>query len=178
MDINFIIAQIFGTLGIITSVISMQFKKRQAIFLALLFLMIFSILNFVFLDEFSGTYISLFAILEMVINYILEKKNKPIPKPLIVFYVIANIVIGALTFRSFIDIFPIIAALIFCFTLLTKNEQTIRKEMFLNQTAWLIYDFYIGAYAFAISNILTLISITIAIFRFSKKKSKKSGALI
>lgn len=175
MDINFIIAQVFGVLGIITSVVSMHFKKRRTIFIALLLLTVFSILNYVFLGEISGTYISLFAILEMGVNFLFERKKKPVPKPIIAFYIIANIAIGALTFKGFIDVFPIIAALIFCFTLLTKDEQNIRKEMFCNQVCWLVYDFSVGAYAFGVSNILTLVSTAIAIYRFSKKNKVKKG---
>ena len=175
MDTNFIIAQIFGVLGIITSVVSMHFRKRRTIFLALLLLTVFSILNYVFLGEFSGAYISLFAILEMGVNFLFERKKKSVPKPIIAFYIVANIAIGALTFKGLVDVFPIIAALIFCFTLLTRDEQNIRKEMFCNQVCWLIYDFSVGAYAFGVSNILTLVSTAIAIYRFSKKNKVKKG---
>ena len=170
MTASFILAQIFGILGIIASVISMQFRDRRTIFIALFCLNLFSALNFIFLGQFSGAYISLFALVEMIVNSLFERKSRKIPIPLIIFYIIANILIGALTFHGLIDILPIICALIFCLTLLTRSEQNIRKEMFLNQFVWLAYDLSVGAYTFAISNVLTIISTSIAYFRYRNQK--------
>lgn len=75
MEAGFIIAQIFGVLGIVTNVSSMQFKKRSQILIALLSLNLFSALNFIFLNSWSSAYISLFAIVEMLINYLFERKK-------------------------------------------------------------------------------------------------------
>ena len=170
MDTNFIIAQIFGVLGVIASVCSMQFKKRKQIFIALLLLNLFSALNFVFLGTFSSAYVCFFAVAEMLINHLFERKNKPVPKWVVGIYIIVNILLGVLAFTGPLDIIPIACALIFCATLLTKNEQNIRKLMLLNQTLWLVYDLTVGAYFFAVSNVLTIISTAIALYRFSKKK--------
>ena len=65
---NFVVAQIFGILGIIASVLSMQFKKRKHILIVLLLLNLFSALNFVFLGSLSSAYVCFFAIIEMIIN--------------------------------------------------------------------------------------------------------------
>jgi hypothetical protein len=175
MDTNFIIAQIFGILGIIASVCSMQFKKRKTIFVALLFLNLFSALSFIFLNTFTSAYICLFAILEMLINSTFEKKNKPIPKYVVGTYIIINIALGTLSFSGPLDIIPITCALIFCATILTKEEQDIRKLTILNQVLWLVFDLSIGAYMFAVSNILTIVSTGIALHRFHKKPAKKQS---
>ena len=47
--------------------------------------------------------------------------------------------------------------------------------MFSNQLLWLVYDIIVKAYVFSISNVLTLISIVIAYFRFDFKEEKKNG---
>ena len=170
MDTNFVIAQIFGVLGVIASVCSMQFKKRRQIFVALLLLNLFSALNFVFLGTFSSAYVCFFAVAEMLINHLFERKNKPVPKVVVGIYIIVNILLGVISFMGPLDVIPIVCALIFCATLLTKNEQNIRKLMLLNQALWLVYDLTVGAYFFAVSNVLTIISTAIALYRFSKKK--------
>ncbi|MBR5389295.1 YgjV family protein [Candidatus Saccharibacteria bacterium] len=175
MGTNFIIAQIFGVLSIICSVCSMQFKKRKHIFIALLLLSVFAALNLIFLDSFSSAYITIFGIVEMLINSLFERKKKSVPKLVIAFYVIVNIALGALNFTGWLDILPIACALVFCATLLTKNEQTIRKEMLLNQILWLVFDFSVCAYMLVVSNILTIISTSIAIYRFSKTRAEKSA---
>ena len=173
MDTNFIVAQVFGVLGVIASVCSMQFKKRKTIFVVLLLLNLFSALNFVFLGTFASAYICFFAILEMAINYLFERKKKPVPKIVVGIYIIINILLGAISFAGPLDLIPICCALIFCATLLTKKEQNIRKLMILNQTLWLVFDLVVGAYFFAVSNVLTIVSTVVALYRFSKKRVKK-----
>lgn len=173
MDVNFVIAQVFGILGIAANVSSMQFKKRKQILIALLFLNLFSALNFVFLGTWSSTYISFFAVAEMIINYLFERKNKPVPKLLVALYIVINILLGMLTFTGPLDIVPIICAIIFCITILLKDEQQIRFAMLINQCFWLVYDLSVGAYMFAVSNVLTIISISIAIIRYSKKNPRR-----
>ena len=174
MDTNFIIAQIFGGLSIAASICSMQFKKRKTILIALLCLNLFAALNMVFLGSLSATYITFFAIAEMIINYLFERKKKPVPVWLVVVYILVNIALGTLTFTNILDILPIVAAIIFCFTILTKKEQNIRKLMFLNQLIWLFFDYSVGAYVLMGGNILTLISTAIAYYRFSKTPKPKN----
>ncbi len=176
MDTNFVIAQGFGLLGLIASVCSMQFKKRRQIFTALLLLNLFSALNFAFLGSWTTVYVSLFAMFEMIINNLFEWKKNPVPGAVVGFYVAANIALGMLGFSGWLDILPIACALIFCATILMKNEQNIRKATFANQALWLIFDITAGAYFFALSNVLTLISTGLALWRFGREEQSKTSS--
>ena len=167
---NFVIAQIFGILGIIASVLSMQLKHRKHILIVLLLLNLFSALNFLFLGSYSGAYVCFFAIFEMIINYLFEIKGKEVPIWVIGIYVIVNIALGMLSYKSAIDILPIVCALLYCATVLVRKESNIRKLMLGNQSIWLIVDLTVKAYMFSISNILTIISIIIAMYRYDYKK--------
>lgn len=152
----------------------MQFKKRKQIFIALLLLNLFSALNFVFLGAMASAYVCLFAILEMIVNHLFERKKKNVPVWVVGFYAIANIALGTLGFSGWLDILPILCALIFCATILMKKEQNIRKTTLANQTLWLIFDLSVGAYFFAVSNVLTLISTGIALYRYQDKKKTRT----
>lgn len=169
MDVNFIVAQVFGGLGIAANVSSMQFKKRWQILIALLALNLFSALNFIFLGSWASVYISLFAIVEMIVNYLFERKKKPVPKLLVALYIIVNILLGMMTFAGPLDVLPIVSAILFCIAIILKNEQNIRLTMLMNQISWLVFDAMVGAYMFAVSNVLTIISTSIAICRYNKK---------
>ena len=157
MNSNFIIAQIFGVIGIIFSVLSMQMKTKKNIMIMLLCLNLASALNFLFLDSISGSLVCFFAVFETFLNYLFDSKNKRVPVYVIAFYVVVNLILGFSTYKSIIDLIPIVCALIYCATVCTNREFIIRKEMFANQTLWLIYDIIVKAYMFSISNILTLI---------------------
>ena len=167
---NFVIAQIFGVIGIIFSVLSMQMKTKKNIMIMLLCLNLASALNFLFLNSISGSLVCFFAVFETFVNYLFDSKNKKVPIYVIAFYVVVNLALGIYSYHSLIDIIPIACALLYCATVCTKKESNIRKEMFGNQTLWLIYDIIVKAYMFSVSNVLTLISIIISMIRFDFKK--------
>ena len=169
---NFWLAQVFGVLGIIASVSSMQMKKKKHIMIMLLLLNISSGLCFLFLDSISGTLINAFAVLETIINYRYDLKEKKVPIYIIGIYVVVNLVLGIIAYKSLIDLFPIACSLMYCLTVCTKKESNIRKEMFINQILWLIYDVTVKAYMFSVSNVLTMISIIISMIRYDYKGRK------
>ena len=169
---NFAVAQVFGIIGIIFSALSMQMKTKRNIMIMLLCLNLASALNFLFLNSISGSLVCFFAVIETFVNYLFDSKNKIVPIYVVIFYVIVNLILGISTYHSLLDIIPIVCALLFCATVCTKKESAIRKLMFGNQSLWLVYDIIVKAYMFSISNILTLISIIIAFFRFDYKKVK------
>jgi len=174
MMYNFVTAQIFGIIGIIFSVLSMQMKTKKNIMIMLLCLNLASALNFLFLNSISGSLVCFFAVIETFVNYLFDSKDKKVPIYIITFYVIVNLVLGFSTYKGLLDLIPIICALLFCTTVCTKKESTIRKLMFGNQSLWLAYDIIVKAYMFSISNVLTLISIVISYFRFDYKKRESN----
>ena len=169
---NFVIAQIFGVLGIICSVLSMQMKTKKNIMIMLLLLNLFSALNFLFLDSISGSLVCFFAVLETFVNYLFDQKGKKVPIYIIAFYVVVNLILGYMSYTRPLDIIPVVCALLFCATVCTKRESNIRKEMLGNQILWLIYDLIVKAYMFSVSNILTIISIIISMIRYDYKGKK------
>lgn len=166
----FILAQIFGIFVIIFNVIAMQMKHKNQIFFMLIFVSIFSALNFILLKSYSGCFICLFAIIQIIINYCLGKKNKPIPKILVGLYIIISIIIGTFTYKTYIDILPIICSILYTITILQKNEKRIRLISLINIILWIIYDFVSCAYTAGIADILTLVSTLIGIYRYDYKK--------
>ena len=168
----FVIAQVFGVIGIIFSVLSMQMKTKKNIMLMLLGLNLASALNFLFLGSITGSLVCFFAVLETFINYLYDNKDKRVPIYIILFYIVVNIFLGLISYKGALDIIPIVCALLFCATVCTKREANIRKIMFGNQSLWLVYDIIVKAYMFSVSNVLTLVSIVISIIRYDLKKQK------
>lgn len=171
---NFVIAQFFGVLGIIFSVTSMQMKTKKNIMILLICLNLSSALNFVFLDSLSGSFVCFFAVIETLINYMFDSKNKKIPIYIIGLYIIINIILGLWGFKRLKDVLPIIGATLYCLSISVKKESTLRKITFVYTTIWLIYDLSSKAYMFSICSMLTLVSIIIAIYRFDLKKKGKN----
>ncbi len=174
---NFIVAQIFGTAGLIFNILSMQMKSKKNILIMFIGLNLSSALSLLFLDSLSGSLICFFAVFETILNYCFDSRNKKVPTIIIIAYIIVNLILGISVFATWIDALPIVCSIIYCFMVYVKQESTIRKLTFSNQTIWLIYDIYVKSYLFSVSNILTIISAVTSMVRFGdfKKIPKKQN---
>lgn len=162
MNILFVIAQIFGVLGLISNVTSMHFRKREHILTALFLVNLFSALNFLCLGHPSSCYIDLFGNAQIIINNFLEKKGKKVSTRLVCFYITTTLLLGLATSTSVVDYIIIIATCCFCFTIIARKTQTIRILWILVLSLYIVYDILVGAYVFAISSSISLISTIIA----------------
>lgn len=169
----FIVAQLFGVLTIISNVIAMQMKNKKQIIFCYILANLFSAINFVLLQSYSGAIICLFAIIQTFINNIFEKKEKKLPKIIIAIYIFISILLGAVTFRSMIDILPIICSILYTLIIIQNKEKNIRKIALINIVIWVFYDIICRAYTAAISDSITTISTLIGIYRFDIKKADR-----
>ena len=163
----FIVAQIFGVFVIISNVIAMQMKNKKHIIFMFILANLFSAINFILLQSYSGALICIFAIAQTFINKLFKDKN--IPKTIIGIYIIVSILLGTLTFKTFIDVLPIICSILYSFTIIQDKERNIRKITFVNIVLWIIYDIVCQAYTAAISDTIMAVSTTIGIYRFDYK---------
>ena len=169
----FIVAQLFGVLTIISNVIAMQMKNKKQIIFCYFLANLFSAINFVLLQSYSGAIICLFAMVQTFINNIFEKKEKKLPKTIIALYIIISILLGAVTFRSMIDILPIICSILYTLIIIQNKEKNIRKIALINIIIWVLYDIVCKAYTASISDSITTISTLIGIYRFDIKKADR-----
>lgn len=177
MELEFILAQVFGLFGLICSVLSMQMKKRRDILIFLAGLNIFAGISMLYLHRPSGALINFFAVVEIFINYQYEKRRKPVPKMVVATYITTNLLLGIIPYSDIIDILPIVNSVIFCGTILAKREKDIRRLNLVNQMIWLVYNVNVMAYLFIISNVMTIVSISVAMWRYDfwgrKKRNRK-----
>ena len=169
----FITAQIFGILVIIANVLAMQMKNKKQIILMFILANLFSAINFVLLQSYSGAIICIFAIVQTFINKIFENKNKQVPRIVVGIYVIISIILGAITFKGYIDIVPIICSILYTLTIIQDKEKNIRRISLVNIILWILYDIVCHAYTAAISDSLMTISTIIGMYRFDYKKIKE-----
>ena len=168
----FIVAQFFGILVIIANVVSMQMKKKNQIIFMFILANLFSAINFILLQGYSGAIICTFAIIQTFINKFFEKKDKKVPKIIIGIYIIISILLGLITFTGIIDILPIICSILYTLTIIQNKEKNIRRISLINIILWIVYDIVCQAYTAAISDSLMTISTIIGMYRFDYKKKE------
>lgn len=174
----FILAQIFGVLIIIANALSMQMKKKQQILIMFILGNLFSTINFILLQSYSGAIICFVAILQTTINYVFDKRGKKLPKWLITSYIIVVILCGLITYRTYLDILPILCSILYTTTILQTKERKIRKITLINAISWFIYDLASMAYTAGISDMVIIISTLIGMYRFDYEKEKKKKIVV
>lgn len=169
-----IVSQVFGFLGVLSNIIGVQFKDKKNIMFAFIIANIFFALCFGLLKSYSGMVISLFAVIQTIINYFFDKNNKKIPIYLIVIYIVISLVCGVFTYKAALDILPIVCSVLYTISVIQTKENRIRIITLINVILWTLYDFLVGAYTAGANSIFLTISTFIAIIRYDiLKKSKK-----
>lgn len=169
----FIVAQFFGILVIVANVLSMQMKSKKQIIFMFILANLFSAINFILLQSYSGAIICSFAIIQTLINKIFEKKKVQVPRIVIGIYVVISIILGAITFNSFIDVIPVICSILYTMSIIQDKEKNIRRISLANIILWIIYDVVCQAYTAAISDLLMTLSTLVGMYRLDYKKNDK-----
>lgn len=167
----FIVAQIIGILLIILNVISMQLKNKKNIVFVLLIINLLAAINLMMLGSYTGSIICFFAVIQIIINNIFERKDKEIPKVILGIYIIISIICGVITYKTIFDVLPIISSILFTITIIQKKEKNIRRIHLINMSLWVVYDFISAAYTNVISDSITLVSDLVGIYRFDIRKN-------
>lgn len=168
----FIVAQFFGVLVIVANILSMQMKSKKQIILMFILANLFSAINFILLESYSGAIICSFAIIQTLINKIFENKEQKVPKLVILVYIVISIILGAITFNSFIDIIPIICSILYTMSIIQDKEKNIRRISLANIILWIFYDIVCKAYTAAISDLLMTLSTLVGMYRLDYNKNK------
>lgn len=166
-----VVAQIFGALATLSNAIGIQFKTKNKILISYLIAGIFFIISFLLLKSYSGVITSFVIALETFINYIFDKNNKKIPLYLIFTLLFSSLFISLLFYKSWYDIFSILACIPFVFMLIQKKEKYIRILTLTFLIFYTIFNYFVGAYTAFIGDILFIISTIISIIRYDLLKS-------
>ena len=171
-----IIANIIGIFAVAAFLLSYQFKKRKSIIVCNATAKVLYIIQYILLHAYDGALLDLLGVIS---SYAAHRKDKGFIKKHLVFsIVIINLIItaaGIWIYEDVFSIFAIIAVILHTGAFWLNNEKTIRIVSFLGSPFWLVYNFSSAAYGSAIGDILTMVSIGLAIYRYDiiKKNNHK-----
>lgn len=171
----FILAQILSFIAMVINMVAVQLKTKKQILLTIVVSNLLFVISYILLGAYVGALTCGIVAIEIIINTILEDKEKVTPKFLIIIYLIISIIIGITIFNSLIDLLPIIASILFILTLRQSKEKYVRLLILGNLTSWIIYDFFVKAYLAGISDLFVISSTITAIYRYDIKKEVKEN---
>ena len=168
---KFIIAQTFGIIALILTVISVQFKTKEKIVMCSVLANIVVAIQFFLLNAVTGGVISIINAIRCIVFYIYKKKDlKPSIITLIIFEIVA-VVSGCISWQNIWSLIPILVTILYTYGLWQDNVKVIRITTGIVGGGWAIYDLIVRAYVGALQETSQLISAVISIYR-NKNKEK------
>ena len=163
----------FGALGLILSIIAFQFKKHKHIVLLKLSSELTFSIQYILLGAWTGAVLDFISVIRNYLFYRLVKKNIS-TTPVIIVFGLFVIVTGFITFDGFISLLPIGSKLLTTVSYGMKNEKWLRLITLPSCILWIIYNLFVGSWAGAVTDAITLMSILIAIYKFDYKGAQQS----
>lgn len=167
-----IIPQIVGLLAVVTFLLSYQQKKRRGIIIFNTVSRALYILQYILLGAYSGALLDVLGALSSIVA---TKKETPFIKKhfkAVLIGINAVIVVaGLLIYKTPLDLLPILGVVLHTGAFWIDDEKIIRRVSLAGSPFWFIYNLLSRAYFSALGDILTMVSIIIAMIRYRNKKS-------
>ena len=181
----YVLGQICGLIGTVVTIATPQFRTKQQILLCNAIVNALNAMNFTLIGQGgSAVFLCLVAIVQSFVSIWHERKQKDILIWESVMFFVLYIGFGvygmitsdgfvwALTLHNFLQLLPIIGALMLMLAVFAKGEQKTRVYLLLNGASWFIYTAAIGSTAF-FSTVAFMISSIIALWKYRDKGDAK-----
>ena len=161
------IAFIVGIFAVCLYLLGYLQKKRKSIIILNLSSRLLYIVQYILLGAFEGALLDVCGSASSVLAQ--NKDRGIIKKHLIPFFIGVNLAIVAIGLSLYVDVFslfPIIGVLFHTSAFWINDEKWIRRVSLLGCPFWLIYNFASEAYGSCIGDVLSMVSIGIAMIRY------------
>lgn len=167
----YILAQVFGTLGIITLFFSVQYNSKKQILGFQIAANLFYAIQYLFLNAIPAAVMSIVSLLRCIVFFLFEKKNKKIPAYVLAIFIALIIVLAKFLNYGVMGFFPIICTLLYTIGIWQKNLNIFRIITLITACIWIGYNVFVGAYPSLIGNSFEVLTSLIAIYRFNLNES-------
>ena len=173
-----ILPQIIGICAVATFLLSYQQKKRSGIIILNIISRCLYIIQYLLLGAISGAVLDVLGAVSSTIaskkyNSFIKKYLKAVFIATNALLIAAGVTIAVIN-RSLLDILPLIGVLLHTGAFWLSDERIIRRVSLAGSPFWLVYNTASRAYGSALGDILTMVSIVIAMIKFRKKPSEEN----
>lgn len=169
------LAFVLSTLGTISICIPplLKGKNMRLILLLVFFANAFVGTSYALTGALGGAATCGVGALQTIINYFFERKEKSIPKWLIVIYALTFSAVNLLVFRHVTDIIALLAALMFVMGISVKNGKKYRLWTLINTALWILYDLVTLSFGPLSTHSIQLATILFGMIMHDRKKDNK-----
>ena len=170
------IAQITGLLAVTLFLLSYQQKKRKNIILLNATSRVLYIIQYIMLGAFEGAALD---ILGTISSLVAQNKDKSFIKKhqaiIVTFINLIMLAAGLMLYENFFSLFSVAGVVLHTSAFWISNERIIRRVSFLGSPFWLTYNFANKAFGSAVGDVLSMVSIGIAIYRYDIKNDSNNS---
>lgn len=163
---NQLIIQGVGYVALLFVLLSFQKSKRIHILLLMLVGLILFVIHYSLLHAWTGALMNLVEAGVVFVSYKKETQAWAKKKIWLYIFILAYIISGAFTTKSFVDFLPVVAQIFGALAVWQTNPRAIRFLMLIPRPLWFTYNFVVGSYAGMTGELLILASVLIGIVRF------------
>lgn len=152
---SFIIIQLLGIFAWLIDVTSYWFESKKQIILTQIIADLFFIFHYFLLGASVGCATCTISLVIDVCFYFIKTKNQE--KLLYNVFIPIYLIIGIFVANSFVELFPILASITYCYTLTMSAEYVIVGGI-IDASYWIIYNIISGSYVGAVTDLIVIVS--------------------
>ena len=169
------LAFILSALGTICICAASFLKGKNMKFILLLVFLTNALMgiSYILTGAFNGAVSSILGAVQTILNYFLfERKNKSIPKWLIVIYALSFLIVNLLVFERILDLLALVATMAFIMEICQKTGKQYRFWVVVNSILWVTYDVISRSYGPLSTHAILLVSTLVGMVMHDKKEKK------
>ncbi len=170
-------ANIVGLCAVAMFVLSYQLRSRRNIILFNAGSRVLYVTQYIMLGAFEGALLDVVALL---VSLVCKNRDRGIVKKhLLIAFILSNVFIvasGLTVYENIFSLLPIFGVIFETLALWLKKEKNIRIVSLFGAPFWLAYNLLSGAYGSGVGNVITLVSIAVAIIRYDVMKKENKTA--
>lgn len=178
MEFTFILGQVLSFLSAMAVILGMQCKSMKMILFWQAAGNLVIAISYFLLGGISGGLICLFGVLQCVIMFLYNKKDRKPHTVVLVGFILFSVVCSAVTgylSRSFAEIFSAVGAVLGTFSSAQKRPAVCRLIFLFNPLCWICYDVFTKAYVSLAMHLAIFIFTGIGIVRVDILGKKKDA---
>lgn len=167
---KFVVAQLFGLCAFLVSIISVLQKDRSKYIYFNISQSVFSSAQYLFLSKMIAFYLCMLTIIRLIVYNFKNKYRLWLYIIFLIVFVVANIWVSLINYNSPIDVLPIVASTMVCFSVWQSNVVLIKIALIITKVLWGIYACFTLAYFSIAMDIFIIIWTIIYLCKTQKKK--------
>lgn len=172
-QVAFWIAQSISVVTTIIAILCMQLKKMNIILIFQIAANALAGMTYFFLDGKSGLGISILAVVQTVVMYFYDKKEKTPHWAVTLAFCASYVGYSLIVYQNAFDLLPAAAAVFFALSVAQKKPSAYRIFAAINPIFWIAYDIPTHAYVYIFMHSGIFISAILGIIRFDVIGRKK-----